>query len=485
MNPKDPDNTDQRWARLRFAIVGPLLAAPPEPGELSRQLDQLSSQRWRHPTTGEPMRFGRSTIERWYYAALNQGQNPIEGLRRRVRKDAGSQPSLSPVLREAIRAQWQQHPRWTVQLHLDNLAALVPEHPELGAVPSYSTVNRFFKAQGLFRQRGKRIPQTPGGLRTEQHRAAFEVRSFEIAYVNGLWHLDFHQGSRKVLIPQGRWSVTHLLGVLDDHSRRALHLQWYLQESSRSFAHGFSQAVQKHGLPRSLMTDQGPAMMAAEIQQGLFNLGILHEPTLPYSPEQNAKQEVLWATVESRLMAMIEGVEDLTLEILNQATQAWVELDYNQKLHSEIGQTPLERFLQGPDVGRPSPSSDELRSAFRLKTSRKQRRSDGTVSIEGRRFEVPSRLRHLERLWVRYARWDLSRVDLIDPRTDVILCPIHPVDKIRNAEGLRRRLEPVSKEPAPPSPSGIAPLLGKLMREYAATGLPPAYLPTPTEENDP
>jgi putative transposase len=35
--------------------------------------------------------------------------------------------------------------------------------------------------------------------------------------------------------------------------------------------------------------------------------------------------------------------------------------------------------------------------------------------------------------------------------------------------------------PAPPSPSkrpsGVAPLLRELMADYAATGLPPAYLP--------
>lgn len=483
MNPQDPDNSNQRWARLRFAIVGPLLAAPPEAGELRRQLDHLCTQRWRHPETGDPIRFARSTIERWYYAA-RASQSPIEVLHRRVRKDAGSQPSLPVALRAAIRSQYQAHKGWTVQLHFDNLAAYLSEHPELGPLPSYSSVRRFFKAQGMFRQRRKRSPPTPGSLMAEHRLAALEVRSFEIPYVSGLWHLDFHQGHRKVLTPEGQWAIAHLLGVLDDHSRLAAHLQWYLEESSRTLAHGLSQAIQKRGLPRSLMTDQGPAMMAAEIQQGLLDLGILHEPTLPYSPYQNAKQEVFWATVEGRLMAMLEGVETLSLELLNQATQAWVDLEYNQKIHSEIGQKPLDRFLQGPDVSRPSPSSEELRRAFRMKISRKQRRTDGTVSLEGRRFEIPSRFRHLERLWVRYARWDLRRVDLVDPRTGVILCPIHPVDKARNAEGLRRTLEPVSEEPGPAAPSGIAPLLEKLMREYAATGLPPAYLPTHVKEDD-
>ena len=78
-------------------------------------------------------------------------------------------------------------------------------------------------------------------------------------------------------------------------------------------------------------------MLAEEVHQGLHRLGILHETTLPYSPYQNAKQEVFWANVEGRLLAMLEGVEELTLERLNEATQAWVELEYHRTRHSELG----------------------------------------------------------------------------------------------------------------------------------------------------
>jgi hypothetical protein len=45
---------------------------------------------------------------------------------------------------------------------------------------------------------------------------------------------------------------------------------------------------------------------------------------------------------------MLEGHKGLTLALLNEATQAWVELEYNRALHSEIGETPLRRFLAGP-----------------------------------------------------------------------------------------------------------------------------------------
>jgi putative transposase len=306
---------------------------------------------------------------------------------------------------------------------------------------------------------------------------SLEVRSFEIAYVHGLWHLDFHHGSRKVLTREGRWTTPLLLGVLDDCSRLACHVQWDLEETAENLVHGLCQAFQKRALPRALMTDNGSAMLAEEVRRGLHNLSILHETTLPYSPYQNAKQEVFWATVEGRLIAMLDGLEELTLDLLNEATQAWVEREYHRTRHSELGCTPLERYLRGPDVGRDSPPSDTLRHTFRAQVTRTQRRSDGTISLAGRRFEIPSRYRHLERVPIRYARWDLRSVDLVDAHTQQIVCPLYPLDKSAHANGLRRRLDPPAEQATPTPSAGVAPLLRKLMADYAATGLPPAYLP--------
>lgn len=227
-------------------------------------------------------------------------------------------------------------------------------------------------------------------------------------------------------------------------------------------------------------------MIAAETVQGLQRLGIVHERTLPYSPYQNGKQEVFWAQVEGRLLAMLEGCADLTLARLNEATLAWLEMEYNRKRHSETGQTPLERFVTGKEVTRPSPPSDELRLAFTQQISRLQRRSDGTVSVEGIRFEIPSPYRHLPRVHARLASWDLSRVHLADPRTGAVLCRLYPQDKQRNADGRRRRKAPLVDPVSTPTPApegAMAPLLRQIVAQYAATGLPPAYLPKDEHRN--
>ncbi len=479
-----PSRRDQ-WARFRFAIVGPLLAAPPRRGQRGVALRALAAQTWRHPVTDQPVGFGFSTIERWYYVARNEQRDPVGVLRRQRRRDAGHHWALSPKLREVLQTQYRAHPSWTYRLQTDNLAVLVAEDATLGIMPSYNTVRRYMVTSGLVPQPPVTPPATPGAAQALRRREHLEVRSFEAEYVHGLWHLDFHQGSRKVLTAAGAWLTPHVLGVLDDRSRLACHLQWYAAETAEALVHGLAQAIQKRGLPRALLTDNGAAMLAAEVQQGLQRLGIVHETTLPYSPYQNAKLEVFWSQVEGRLLAMLEGERELTLERLNDATQAWVELEYQRHRHTELGGSPLERYLAGPDVGRPSPTSDELRRTFRAEVSRTQRRSDGTISLESRRFEVPNRYRHLAQLRVRYARWDLRQVDLVDPHSAALLATLYPLDKTANAQGHRRRLEPparASAPPAPPAAEGIAPLLRQLMAEYAATGLPPAYLPPPDPE---
>jgi transposase InsO family protein len=472
-DPRDPQERD-RWARLRFSIVGPLLAAPPAVGELHGALLALSTKSWCHPVTGLPVSFGTSTLERWYYAA-RAAADPVAALKTRVRVDCGQPRGLTPAIIEALSAQYRAHPSWSAQLHYDNLrAAFGIEAP----MPSYSTLRRHMKAQGWFKQSRARAHATPGMLAASERLQSREVRSFELDHVNALWHLDFHYGSRKVLTRQGGWVTPMALAVLDDRSRLACHVQWYLDETAESLVHGFSQALQRRSLPRALMTDNGAAMMAEEFAAGLHQLGIVHQTTLPYSPYQNAKQESFWGRVEGRLIAMLEGVGELCLELLNTATCAWVEQEYQRSVHSEIDSSPLERYLAGPDVGRPCPGSEGLRAAFRREITRAQRRSDGTLSLHGQRFEIPSRYRHLPRVHLRYARWDLRRVDLVDARRGTILCPLYPLDKSANADGARRAREAVSPAPIPPSAPGIAPLLKQLMAEYAATGLPPAYLPT-------
>jgi transposase InsO family protein len=466
----------RKWAAFRFGVIGQLLAAPPQGhGELARALAGLAERTWVHPTTGEPTRFAASTIERWYYRARRGRTDPVATLARRVRRDVGRSTALGTKLRDVIFEQYRAHPSWSVKLHHDNLRVVVERDPQLVPCPSYQTLRRFMRSQGLLRRRRRHRGRRDDTATPEAPHEVREVRSFEATHVGSLLHLDFHHGKIRVLMDNGQVAAPIALATIDDRSRLCCHIQWYLSETTRDLVHGFSQALMKRGLPGALMTDNGSAMSAAEFTEGLLRLGITHRPTMAYSPHQNAKIEAFWGVLEGRLVAMIEGVGGrITLDELNRATIAWVEQEYNRTVHSQTGETPVARFVAGPSVMRACPDAAALKAAFRCEERRTQRRSDGTVTIGGARFEVPQSLRHLSQLAVRFARWDLTHVDVVDERTGAVVAPLYPLDREKNADSRRRVVEPASATPAPAGE--VAPLLLKIIREYESAGLPPAFL---------
>ena len=107
------------------------------------------------------------------------------------------------------------------------------------------------------------------------------------------------------------------------------------------------------------------------------------------------------------------------------------------------------------------------------------RKSDQTIRINNIRFEVPSRFRHLQKFCVCYQTWDLSVSYIVDERTGNLIVCIYPQDKIKNSEGHRKTLDAIVSETLPKvtdDSDPIPPLLRKLIADYAATGLPPAYI---------
>lgn len=469
-------SSHRKWAEFRHAVVGPLLSAPPERGELAHEIRRLSAKKWKHPVTGKDFKVRFSTIESWYYQVCREHHDPVGKLASKVRKDLGRSRVITPGIEELIRKGYKEHPYWTYQLHADNLAAGMTG-TDLGRPPSVGTVRRFMQRHGLRKRRRPRHANRAGSAKALQLGEARETRSFEVEYVGSLYHLDFHHGSLQVVDERGNWRTPVLLGIFDDHSRLCCHMQWYLGETTEDLVHGFGQALQKRGLPRELLTDNGAAMTSDEFTNGLSRLGIIHYTTLPYHPEQNGKCEHVWSRVESRLMAMLDGYKDLTLKVLNDVTQAWVEMEYNRQEHKEIKEAPLDRFVSGKNVSRPSPSVERIRSAFRCEVSRTQRRSDGTIVLDGVRFEIPSPYRHIDRLVVRYARWDLSWVHLMDERSGKDLCRLFPLDKAKNADRRRRSIEdPIEIEPVTAS-TKLPALLQKYVDGYAGTGARPAYTP--------
>ena len=240
-------------------------------------------------------------------------------------------------------------------------------------------------------------------------------------------------GSRMVLTESGEFKQPICMAIIDDKSRLVCHAQWFLNETAEVLVHGLCQAIAKRGMPATFYTDNGSAMKAYELITGLEVLAIKKENTLPYAAYQNGKQESFWKPLEGRLLKMLPREKRVTLEVLNAVTQAWVEQDYHMTVHSETKETPLNRFLNEKHVLRPTPAFDDMKKCFRMRTSRKVRKTDGTLTLDGVRFQLPRCYAHMDEVLLRYARWDLGEAEVLCPDTLKSLSVIFPLDKLSNS----------------------------------------------------
>ena len=118
-------------------------------------------------------------------------------------------------------------------------------------------------------------------------------------------------------------------------------------------------------------------------------LGIRLIHSRPGKPEGRGKIERAFRTVRDQLLVELEDHPPASLEELNQTFQAWVEQVYHRRVHSETGQTPLERFLA---AGAPRlPAERSLREAFRWSERRTVSRT-GTVGMHGNSYELDPEL---------------------------------------------------------------------------------------------
>jgi putative transposase len=115
---------------------------------------------------------------------------------------------------------------------------------------------------------------------------------------------------------------------------------------------------------------------------------------------------------------------------------------------------------------------------------RRQRLTDGTLTLDGVRFEVPMRFRHMERLTLAYARWDLSKASIIDPNTRQVTVDIFPLDKVKNSLRLRKPLSQEEQEPIPePENEHLPPLLQRYLKQQSQETIVSGYIPFEKEKN--
>jgi transposase InsO family protein len=177
-----------------------------------------------------------------------------------------------------------------------------------------------------------------------------DLDRFEADFSSELWQSDLLKGP---WLPDpkrpGRMRRAVLYAFLDDHSRLLLHGRFSFKEDLPHLELVLRRCFQRWGLCRKLYYDNGATYRARHMTHIVAELGI--HPiiyTTRYRPMGHGKIEALNRLIRSAFLAELSASPITTLDALNEAFMAWADTDYNRTVHSETGQTPLQRFKAFP-----------------------------------------------------------------------------------------------------------------------------------------
>ena len=229
--------------------------------------------------------------------------------------------------------------------------------------------------------------------------------SFAMQHANELWQADTMHGPY-VHDDNGNIKPTFLIAFIDDASRIITHGEFFFADNTNNMCDAFRSALFKRGKPQRLYFDNGSNYTSKEILQACVRLDI----KLSHAPVRDgaAKGKIERFFRGFRDRFLIENTFFSCLSELNVLAQQWMENDYNQRIHSAIQMTPLDRFTL--DANRLTFLIDDefTQEVFFVEVTRKVSKTN-VFSLNKLRFEAPVDVRK-QSIEVRYDRQYLHYV---------------------------------------------------------------------------
>ena len=215
---------------------------------------------------------------------------------------------------------------------------------------------------------------------------------------NALWVGDFEDGP--YVMDGDCAKETHLSAFIDCHSRFVVDARYYYRENLSVLIDSLLRAWANHGASRELYADNAGIYHARALKTACvkLNIKLLHRAV--GDPPGGGVIERFFETAQSQFESEVRAGEILTLEKLNQALSAWLEMSYHQRTHSETGQSPRLRY----EADKPFTRYVDLQRVLKYFLKREERRVDpdfSDVRISGLFFRVHKDLRR-DKVEVRY-----------------------------------------------------------------------------------
>ena len=449
---RDDDEAIQ-LALFRYGVIGPLVERETyAPGEVTELVGEIAERTHYLPGTG-PVHVRERTVYAWL---RRYRQGGIEALRPRIRKDRGKRRALDDaVLARAIELRKEVPARWTSTV----LDILVREGTLAGKpVPHRATMDRHLAEHGASRR---------------QLRTLGQKRTIKMHFENfgDLWVGDYKHGP-VILAPDGKLTTAKLGAFLDHATRYPVADRWYLAENLASLRDTLLRAFLVWGPAKVTYVDRGAVYRAEQLAYSLARLEKKLVHSRAYYSQGRGLIERWWQLVDAFLAEVATREEPYTLHELNRVWEAFRELRYCQKIHSELGKTPNEAVAV---VEKKPIAVDVARELFLVKADRTVHKKNSCVSVEGRAFLCESFLRG-QKVVVRYDPNDFGSVIIFKNHKRVQRAFPQPVGAVPEPH-------PAATEKAAQSVDYLALLREDFDRKLLEHARPLAYTDLEVEDN--
>ncbi|HWM97918.1 MAG TPA: DDE-type integrase/transposase/recombinase, partial [Streptosporangiaceae bacterium] len=359
------DREDQVRAERARAVAlfrYSLIREPADPQLTTKQRGRLVRElaaREHAGPFGAPVRVSRETIDRWIRDWRRGGFDALVPNPRRVA------PRTAADVLELAAALKREVPQRTAT----QVAAILRAHA--GWAPNERTLQRHFVRLELTTRPDGQPPRAFG--------------RFEAEAPNQRWTGDALHGPTVT----GRKAI--LFAFIDDHSRLLPGYRWARREDTVRLEAALRDGLAARGIPASIYVDNGSAFVDKQLLRACASLGIRLVHSRPGQPAGRGKIERLFRTVREQFLVEIgSGRELADLVQLNTLFTAWVETVYHRRVHSETGQSPIQRWSTGdPPPLLPTPA--QLHEAF-LWSEHRTVTKTATVNLHGNHYEVDTAL---------------------------------------------------------------------------------------------
>jgi transposase InsO family protein len=304
-----------------------------------------------------------------------------------------------PLLRKRILELLEQRPSRTVP-QLRRLLSADSELTEAIGQVSDRSIYRFLAESGLTRT-ARKVKMTSEGRRAyHKFEASCSMELVQGDARDGIW-LPKAPGAEQT-------RKTYLFAWVDDYSRRILHAEYFWDEKLPRMEKTFKTMVLRWGIPKKLYLDNGNVYIAAHFAFVLAGLKIRKIHHGPYKSWAKGKVEAVMKTIKRDFQAEAQRAGFKTLEELNSALWAWMDVEYNRRNHSSTGEPPCARFEKGlPADHQRIDNLQWFEDLFLLRENRKVGKW-GTVKLEGNQYHTKAAAGGS--IEIRYNPFDLKQV---------------------------------------------------------------------------